>query len=108
MLIFHPENFTSDGTACQGAGALSDLVADSPVRITPKGKDPVWSKLTGGSITQDGNCRLKFSADIPEAESYRIEVGGRVPVDRARRTIEHPDRWWITLDWDAMSPIPVP
>lgn len=102
VLIFQRDNMAVSGTSCEGVGDLFDLVAGSPVRITPKGEDPVWSELALGFVTEEGNCRLKFDASIPEADSYVIEVGGRLPVTRQRNSIEHPDRWWVTLDWDAM------
>jgi hypothetical protein len=108
VLIFQATNMSVAGTTCQGDGNLFDLIAGSPVRITPSGKDAIWSELTAGSITEEGNCRLKFKAQIPEADSYMIEVGGRMAVTRARASIDRPNGWWVTLDWDAMSVVPNP
>lgn len=108
VLIFHPENLAVVGSACEGKGALFDLVSDSPVRITPDGEDSIWTKLATGTITEEGNCRLKFAVDLPEASSYTFEVGARLPVIRPRETIDRPNGWWVTLDWDATSEVPNP
>lgn len=108
VLIFQPANMSVNGSSCQGVGNLSDLVAGSPVRISPAGKDAVWSKLAMGFITEEDNCRLKFTATVPEADTYVIEVGGRLPVTRSRPSIDRPNGWWVTLDWDAMSVTPNP
>jgi hypothetical protein len=105
VLILNDANFVASGQACQGTGDFWDLKADSPVKITPQGKDPVFTKLSQGEITPEGNCRLRFTPKIPEAASYVFEVGGREPVTRPKAMIDGSngsrDGWWVTLGWDS-------
>jgi hypothetical protein len=104
VLIFDPRNYTRSGDACQGRGDLFDLVPGSPVKITPAGKEPVFTKLSAGEITPEGNCRLKFTSTLPEADSYVFEVAGREPERRQKSMIDGSngsrDGWWVTFDWD--------
>ncbi|MEA2511807.1 MAG: hypothetical protein QOJ59_1294 [Thermomicrobiales bacterium] len=113
VLIFHERNFTKSGTSCQGTGGLFDLIPGSPVRITPKGKDPIITRLGTGAISPEGNCRLRFTPTIPEASSYLFEIGGRLPITRPKSHIDNSngsrDGWWVTFDWDSNdNPVPRP
>lgn len=104
VLIFQDANFTVSGSTCNGTGDYWDLAEGSPVKVTPQGKDPVFTFLSVGSVTPEGNCRLKFTPTIPEASSYTFEVGGRLPVVRQKAAIDGSiggrDDWWVTLDYD--------
>jgi hypothetical protein len=104
VLILQSENFVSRDGSCLGTGEFWDLAHDSPVKITPKGKEPVFTSLSVGTVTPEGNCRLKFAATIPEAESYVFEVGGRLPQTKQKAAIDGSiggrDDWWVTLGYD--------
>ena len=105
VLIYNERNFVSAGNACQGTGQLFDLVAGNPIKITPKGHDPIFTKPAQGEITPEGNCRLSFHPKLPEAETYIFEVAGREPVTRQQFQIDgsngSSDGWWVTLAWDS-------
>jgi len=103
VLIFNEIHFSTNGTKCHGINLFDDLVPGATVTITPKGKDKIVTQLGEGTITPEGNCRLKFTPTIPETSSYVFEIGDRPSETRDRDFIDGNSvrtDWWVTFDWD--------
>jgi hypothetical protein len=104
VLIFNERNFVRAGDSCQGTGDLFDLAPGNPIKITPSGHEPIFTELSQGAITPEGNCRMKFTPTLPDASSYVFEIAGREPVTRQKAMIDGSngsrDTWWVTFDWD--------
>lgn len=80
VLIQQPANFTVEGALCSGTGALADLVQGASVSIRDGTGDVIASDtLERGTVTPEGNCRLRYGVKVPEVDTYVFVIGQQVP-----------------------------
>lgn len=99
VLIMEEVNFTIDGDSCQGTGEFADVVPGAMITIKPKDKEAITAELGEGTLSPEGNCRLAFTPEIPEADEYVFQIGDHVNT-KQMDIIAFPDGWWASVQYD--------
>ncbi len=112
VLIMNPRNFIVTGDTCRGAGTFVGIEEGATMSISTLGNDPVTAPLQRGEISNEGNCQLRFTIDLPEADSYIFNVGshsdtrpghafGNTPLPEGWVEGGDPDDWWASIQYDS-------
>jgi hypothetical protein len=108
VLIENPSRFDTNGRSCTGSGFLSPVKEGAQMTIR-SGGDDATATLSDGFVTGEGNCRLMFTADIPDKDApkrYEFKVEGLPSVMGIVNTT-NPIEWqtsdsdgWVTIGWN--------
>jgi|GEM_PF-6544862 len=87
------------GGPCKGLDAYSDLLGGTPVVVTDQnGTTIATGSLDVGKVTDASTCDFAFFVpDVPNAKSYRFEVGGRRALDVGYADLAA-QGWQVTLN----------
>lgn len=112
VLIMNPRNFIATGDTCRGAGTFVGIEEGATMSVSTLGNDPVTTPLQRGEISNEGNCQLRFTIDLPEADSYIFDVGsqshtrpgrtfGNAPIPEGLVADADPEDWWASIQFDS-------
>ncbi|MFA5885439.1 MAG: hypothetical protein WDA60_16430 [Acidimicrobiia bacterium] len=83
------------------ASTYADITTGTKIAIEPTGKPTVHAPLGQGVGNADGLCEFPFSARVPDAPRYAIEIADRGTLTFTKRALQR-------RDWEVLLTLGVP
>jgi hypothetical protein len=104
VVIANPENYTTNGESCRGAGDYAVLADNAYVKIEREGKGPMSARLGAGKVNANGTCGLGFALTTAASNTFVFTIGDLDPISRTSAELSDgsaTDQWTTTLSWDS-------